>query len=234
MMAAMLTVLSLLLHMATAQAADPIGTIGGARDLPGEHRVSLGISGGASFLVGGQGAAFGPGPAAGLLMDVPFSEYAGFAVNIGYASHRVVDANGLFDPESMIAPLDPDNVTGTQHHLHAELGLRVDLAMSDPTRSHRQRVQVAPWLRFAVGLSMTDTLLEVASMGGREPVRTRSPHVLLCPALGLAIRLPRLLTIRPGFQSVTMLGIDHDEVTNTDSLRSVFRLQPSLDLLFRF
>lgn len=233
-MSSLLAALLLLVPLAQAEKDSPVGTIDGARDRPGQHALSLGLRGGASFLVGGQGAAYGPGPAAGLLMDIPFSEYAGFSMELGYATHRVRDANALFDTDDLVIPIDPANVTGSQHHIHADLGLRIDLAMPDPTEYRRKRVTASPYFRFAVGFAMTDTLLDVASMGGREPVRTRKPHAVLCPSMGVSINLPKLVTLRPSFQSVTMFGIDHDEVSNTDALRTVFRFQPSLDVLFRF
>ena len=233
-MGTLLATLMLIAPLALAEKDQPVGTIDGALDQPGSHAVSLGLSGGASFLVGSQGAAFAPGPAAGLLMDIPFSEYAGFGVSLKYATHRVRDANGLFDPDHLVMPLDPANVTGSQHHVQADLGLRIDLAMPDPTEYRTKRVTAAPFFRFAVGVSMTDTLLDVASMGGREPVRTRKPHALLCPSLGVTINLPQLVTIRPSFESVTMFGLDHNEVANTDAVRTVFRFQPALDVMFRF
>jgi hypothetical protein len=233
-MSSLVTVLLMLLPMARADKDSPVGTIDGARDQPGQHAISLGLRGGASFLVGGQGAAYGPGPATGLLVDIPFSEYAGFGMELSYATHRVRDANALFDPDELVLPLDPANVTGSQHHYQLDLGLRIDLAMADPTRYRPRKVTASPFFRFAVGVTMTDTLLEVASMGGREPVRTRKPHAVLCPSLGVSVNLPKLVTLRPSFQSVTMFGLDHDEVTNTDALRTVFRFQPALDLMFRF
>lgn len=224
----------LLLNSAPALADEPLGTIQGGPVGVGEHRVSIGLRAGASFLVGGQGAAYRPGPAAGLLLDIPFSEYAGFSVGLGYASHRLVDANAMFDPDDLVLPLDPTNLTGNQHHYQADVGLRFDLSMSDPTRYKPRKVTAAPWFRLAVGVSLSDSLLHVATPSGREPARTRRPHALLCPGLGLTIDLPKLVSISPSFQSVTMFGIDHDEVANSDALRTVFRFQPALDILFRF
>ncbi len=224
----------LLLCTTPSWADEPLGTIQGGPIGVGEHRVSLGLRGGASFLVGGQGAAYGPGPAAGLLMDIPFSEYAGFSIGLGYSTHPVVDANALFDPDDLVLPLDAHNITGNQHHYQADIGLRFDLSMSDPTRYKPRKVTAAPWFRLAVGASLSDTLLHVATSGGREPTRTRRPHALLCPGLGVTINLPKLVSVSPSFQSVTMFGIDHDEVSNSDSLRTVFRFQPALDVLFRF
>jgi hypothetical protein len=237
MMAAMsplFAALLLLVPLAQAENDSPLGTIDGAQDQPLQHTISLGLRGGASFLVGGQGGAYAPGPAAGLLMDIPFSEYAGFSMDLGYATHRVRNANALFDPDGLVIPIDPANVTGSQHHYYADLGLRIDLSMRNPTDYRRKRVTVAPWFRFAAGFTMTDTLLDVASMGGREPVRTRKPHAVLCPSLGLTVNLPKLVSFRYSFQSVTMFGLDHSEVANTDALRTVFRFQPALDVLFRF
>jgi hypothetical protein len=222
----------LLAFPGSARADEPLGTIQGGAVRVGEHRVSIGLRGGASFLAGSQGAAYAPGPAAGLLLDVPFSEYAGFTMGMVYASHRVDDPGALFDPDGLQQALDP--VTGNQHHYQADIGLRFDLDMTDPTRYRPKRVTATPWLRLAVGVSMTDSLLHLATTGGRESSRTRRPHALLCPALGLSIDLPKLVTISPSFQSITMFGLDHDEVANDDALRTVFRLQPALDLLFRF
>jgi hypothetical protein len=216
------------------QADEPLGTIQGGAVRVGEHRVAIGLRGGASFLAGSQGAAYAPGPAGGLLLDVPFSEYAGFTMGLGYATHRVEDAGGLFDPDELQLDLDPANVTGSQHHYQVDIGLRFDLDMTDPTRYRPKRVTATPWLRMAMGASLTDSLLHLATTGGREPARTRRPHLLLCPGLGLSIDLPRLVTISPSFQAVSMFGLDHDEIANDETLRSVFRFQPSLDLLFRF
>jgi len=231
----MAPVLALLLFaIAPTWADEPVGTIQGGPVGVGDHRVSIGLRGGFSFLTGGQGAAYDPGPAAGLLLDIPFSEYAGFSMGLGYATHRVVDANGLFDTDELAFPLDPANVTGNQHHYQADIGLRFDLNMSDPTRYQPRKVTAVPWFRLAVGVSMSDTLLHVATTDGREPVRTRRAHALLCPALGLSVNLAKLVSFGPSFQAVSMFGLDHDEVANTDSVRTVFRFQPTLDILFRF
>ncbi len=228
------TILALLLLAGSSRADEPIGTIDGGPVGVGEHRVSIGLKGGASFLAGGQGAAYAPGPATGLLVDFPFSEYAGFTIGLGYATHRVRDANALFEQDDLVLPIDPANVTGNQHHLQGDIGLRFDLNMSDPTRYKPRAVTAAPWFRLAVGASMTDTLLYVASTGGREPARTRRAHALLCPAIGFTVNLPRLVSFGLSLQSITMFGLDHDEVENTDAVRAVFRFQPALDVLFRF
>ncbi len=226
--------LALLLTGPTHAGDSPVGTIGGARHDPGEHHLSLGIRGGAAFILAGQGQAFGPGPAGGLLLDVPFSEYAGFTVDFEYSGHRVVDANPLFDQDDLFIPLDATAISGSQRFWHADMGFRFDLNPSAAGGYKRSKVRVAPWFRLAGGVSMSDTLLEVATIDGIVPVRTRKPHVTFCPAFGLTIRLPRLVSFRPTLKSVTMLGIDHDEVANTDALRAVFRLQPTLDVMFRF
>jgi hypothetical protein len=236
MMPAMLPLLlTLLCGVATADS--PVGTIEGARaggPSHGEHLVALGLRGGVGFLLGSQGQAYGPGPAASFLLDLPFSSYAGFSAQLGYASHRVVDANPLFEADHLVLPLDADAVTGSQRFYHADVGLRVDLNMSDPTRYRPNAVTVAPWFRFAAGYELSDTLVELSTTQGRESHRTRRPHVAICPSLGVSINLPKLVSFRPSFEMVTLLGIDHDEVAGDDSLRAVYRLQPALDLLFRF
>lgn len=229
-----LLALALLFANPVSAGDSPVGTIEGARADPGEHHVSLGIRGGAAFVVGGQAGGYGPGPLAGLLLDVPFSEYAGFTVDLEYSGHRLVDANALFDTDDLVIPLDANNVSGSQRFWHADMGFRFDLNPTAAGGYQRSKVRVAPWFRFAGGVSLSDTLLEVATTDGITPVRTREPHVTFCPSFGISIELPKLVSIRPTFKSVTILGIDHDEVSNTDALRAVFRLQPTLDVLFRF
>ncbi|MFH1463047.1 MAG: hypothetical protein ABIO70_01545 [Pseudomonadota bacterium] len=220
---------------ATAVAKDsPIGTIEGARDPTGQDRVTLGLRGGAVFLAGSQGAAYTPGPAVGLLTAIHFSEYASFTVDLDWSTHRVDDPGRLFDQDDLLLPLDASNVTGSQRWYHLDLGLQFDLGTHDPTRTRPDRTVASPWVRFAGGVSYSDTLLEVATLEGRQAMRAKRPHGALCPAFGVTFAFPRLVSLTPTFKSVTIFGIDHDEVSEKDTLRAVFRLQPSLDLLFRF
>jgi len=211
-----------------------LGSIEGARDPNDERRLSLGLGGGAAFLTGSQVGAFGPGPVVGLRTAIQFSEYAAFTVDIEGSMHRVHDPARLFDQEDLLLPVDAGNVTGSQRYYHADVGLQFDLGTHDPTRTRPDRTVVSPWFRFAMGMSYSDTLLEVATFDGRQTLRANRPHTALCPAFGVTFAFPKLVSIVPGFKSVTLFGIDRDEVTERDKLRMAFRLQPTLDLLFRF
>ncbi len=230
------TLALLLLSLAPLHAKDdPLGTIdSGWGNVTEQHRLSLGLRLGPSFLLGSQGTAYGPGAAVGLLLDVPFSDYAGFSVDAEYAGHRLSDANGLFDEDSLVLPLGQGSITGSQRHYCFDMGFRIGLGSVDESRARQSRVQAHPWFRFAGGLTVSDTLLDVPAMTGREPLRSRAPHLTLAPAFGVGIALPKLVTLQPSLKMISLLGIDHDEVDHHDALQAVWRFQPSFDVLFRF
>jgi len=211
---------------------DPLGTIEGTRDRMDDYnRVSLGLRGGPAFLLGGVGKAYRPAAAFGLLLDVPFSDYAGFTVDAEHALHRMDDANPLFWEAEHV--FDLEAVSGTQRHFNFDLGFRIGFGVNDESRAQVPRVTALPWFRLAMGVTFTRTLLDLPGLSGPQQLQSRAPHLCFAPGFGVAVRLPKVVTIQPSIKAVSLIGLDHNEVVGNDEIRSVWRLQPSLDVLFR-
>lgn len=210
---------------------DDVGSISGPRSNPsGSHILSLGLGGGASFLLGGPGAAYGAGFCPGIVLDVPLGEVSGFTVELDHSLHRVSGAAPLFvDPETITAE---GAVTGSQRFWNADIGFRLGIPVVDETRVRPGAVTAVPWFRMAGGVSLVDTVLDVPSFEGKERLHTRRPVGAVVPGLGVSIHVLRFLTVQPALKAAAYLGIDHDEVEGGDTFRVEWRLLPKVDVLF--
>lgn len=205
-----------------------VGTID-AGDWNQPHKLAMGLRGGASFLAGGSGSSYGAGPSLGFLIDAPFSDLAGFTVDIEYSSNKVTDASGFFS-DYLYQP-SKDVITGSQRHLSLDLGVRIGLIATDETKYTRSKVTVLPWFRLAVGSTLTITNLTVPAITGLEPIEAKRGHFTLVPGAGVTINFSQKYFLQPSFKGVFLPGIDHQEVTNGDSLGVTWKIQPSLDFL---
>jgi hypothetical protein len=197
----------------------------------GNH-LSLGLRAGPDFLLGRPESAYKPALDLGLVVDLPLGEETGVSLEVDHALHHLDDANPLLDGAG--ASVDPGAFSGTQRFLSFDLGVRLGMLFIDETRIQPDTVLLLPWVRFGLGLSLTDTILTIPSFEGQEPLRTRKPMVTVDPSLGVAIHLARPFTLQPSCKAVMLAGIDHDEVGNEDALRIAWRVLPSLDLLANF
>lgn len=199
-----------------------------------DHVLALGLRGGPSFITGSQAGAWAPAPALGLVVDLPFSEYAGFSLDVEHALHRSRDGSRLLALDPDLPPTDPDAITGSQRHVDMDFGVKLGFSFVDETRWHPGRVVALPWFRMAAGFVETDTLVELPTFAGRETLRTRRAHASLDPGLGVAVVFPGRVMLQLAFEATALMGIDHDERTNADALRVTWRLEPLLDVLARF
>lgn len=223
----------LLLASLTAALAgrDSVGTISGPRGLPDRDTViSLGLKGGAAFLLGPTERAYGAGFSLGGVVDVPVARITAMTLELDHSLHQVVRPDHLFETTSHA--VTTDSVDGSQRHFSADFGVRIGIPLEDELLRQEKQVLVYPWVRLAAGVAVTDQKLDVASFGGSEPIHTTRTMGIVAPGLGMAVRIGRPVTLQIGGKAVAYMGVDHDEVHNDDVFRVDWRMVPTLDVLF--
>jgi len=222
--------LPLLLSAALAR-PDSVGTISGARATPGKPTVlSLGLQGGAGFLAGGTGSAYASALDLGLVVDFHLSPFASVGIEADHVLFRVDNGAGLFDEPAHEAA-DP-SFSGSQRHYAVDAGFRLGLPVIDESRLASVKTWAIPWIRLAGGFAWMDTRLDVPTFDGQYRIRQVQGMGTVTPGLGVAVHFGRSFTVEPSFKAVGLLGLDHDEVDNSDAFRSEWRLVPAVHVLF--
>lgn len=193
------------------------------------RKVSLAAGIGASFLVGGNGSGFGAGLLERLVLDVPTGELVAFTIEADHARHGLVDAGEYFPGLAVPA----DTLDGFRDYFAVDLGFRLGIDVGTPRE--RDRVRAVPFVRPAVGVVFTSTLLEAPGLDGRVALRSNTAWPAPGIGAGCELRIRRWITVIPRLDAQVLVVEDTVEYEGgpTDVVAEG-RIRPAVDVSFNF
>lgn len=183
--------------------------------------LALGLGGGASGLVGGNAGGYTVGPTQRLGLEVGVSPRHAVRVSVEHSHHRLADASGYLVDVAVPATA----AVGARDYLVVEFAAKLGVGPAP----RAEGFGLLPYTHLGVGVAATDTRLQLASLDGRTPLRSRVPLPLVDLGFGLGARVRPWVTLSPELRVQALLAEDVGEVDGQSNWGTEVRIVPTLD-----